>query len=223
MMTDKIYQIAIDGPSGAGKSTVAKRLAKELNIDYIDTGAMYRAVAYKMIKNNIKPEDTDRLNEMLKDTTVDFSKGNVLLDGEIINSVIRTPEVSSMASACSAVPSVREKLVAIQRDLGSIKSVVMDGRDIGTNVFKNAQFKYFITASVEERAERRYRELKLKDPDIKFEDVKKDIEKRDHNDSTRKLNPLVMADDAKEIDSTGLGITEVTELILNNVKEGLCQ
>lgn len=222
-MTNSIYQIAVDGPSGAGKSTVAKHLAKELCIDYIDTGAMYRAVAYKMLQNNITPDDSDALNEMLDNTTVDFSDGNTLLDGDIVNYLIRTPEVTKMASACSAVPAVREKLVALQRELGNRKSVIMDGRDIGTNVFTNAKFKYFITASVDERAERRFREMKLKDPDVQFENVKRDIEKRDLDDSTRKLNPLVKADDAIEIDSTGLGITEVTELILNNIKEGLCQ
>lgn len=222
-MNNSIYQIAVDGPSGAGKSTVAKHLAKELSIDYIDTGAMYRAVAYKMLQHNITPEDSDVLKKMLDNTMVDFSDGNTLLDGEVVNSLIRTPEVTKMASACSAVPEVREKLVALQRELGSRKSVIMDGRDIGTNVFKDAKFKYYITASVDERAERRFREMKLKNPDVKLDDVKRDIEKRDLNDSTRKLNPLVKADDAIEIDSTGLGITEVTELILNNIKEGLCQ
>lgn len=222
-MSDTIFQVAVDGPSGAGKSTVAKRIAKELGIDYIDTGAMYRAVAYKMLKNDIKADDTDALTKMLETTSVDFSEGNTLLDGEVVNSFIRTPDVTKMASDCSAVPAVREKLVALQRELGNKKSVIMDGRDIGTNVFKDAKFKYYITASVDERADRRFRELLLKDPDTKLEKVKKDIENRDHSDSTRKLNPLTKADDAKEIDSTGLGITEVTELILNNIREGLCQ
>jgi len=219
----KIYQIAIDGPSGAGKSTIAKHLAKELGIDYIDSGAMYRAIAYKMLRNNIGIDDIDKLEEMLDDTTVDFSGGAIVLDGKPVNAFIRTPEVTKMASASSALPIVREKLVDLQREMGKQKSVIMDGRDIGTNVFKDAVFKYFITASVEERATRRLRELKLKDEKIEFSDVKKDIEQRDFNDSTRKLNPLTKAGDAKEIDTTGLGITEVTELILNNVKETICQ
>lgn len=222
-MTDKIYQVAIDGPSGAGKSTVAKHIAKELDIDYIDTGAMYRAVAYKMLKNDIGTDEPDKLSEMLENTTVDFSRGETILDGESVNSVIRTADVTKMASACSALPVVREKLVSLQREMGSQKSVIMDGRDIGSNVFKDALFKYYITASVDERAIRRFRELKLKDDTVKLEDVKKDIEQRDLNDSTRALNPLVKADDAKEVDTTGLGITEVTELILNDIKEGLCQ
>ena len=222
-MTDVIYQIAIDGPSGAGKSTVAKHIARELDIDYIDTGAMYRAVAYKMLRNDIDPGDLDALGRMLDETTVDFSGGETLLDGESVSAYIRTPEVTKMASACSAVPAVREKLVALQREMGLRKSVIMDGRDIGTNVFKDALFKYFITASVEERAQRRFRELQLKDDSIKLSDVKNDIEQRDLDDSTRALNPLKKADDAKQVDTTGLGITEVTELILNDIKERLCQ
>lgn len=222
-MTDVIYQIAIDGPSGAGKSTVAKHIARELNIDYIDTGAMYRAVAYKMLKNDIEPDDQSALGKMLDETTVDFSGGETLLDGESVNAYIRTPEVTKMASACSAVPAVREKLVALQREMGLRKSVIMDGRDIGTNVFKDAVFKYYITASVAERAKRRFRELQLKDDSISLSDVKNDIEQRDLNDSTRTLNPLKKADDAKQVDTTGLGIIEVTELILNDIKERLCQ
>lgn len=219
---DKVYQIAIDGPSGAGKSTVAKHIAKELCIDYIDSGAMYRAIAYKMIKSNIDIDD-DGLKTMLDNTEVDFSGGDVILDGESISSMIRTPEVTKMASRCSAVKAVREKLVSLQREMGRKKSVIMDGRDIGTNVFKDTQFKYFLTASVEERATRRFRELQLKDSSTKLSDVKNDIEKRDLDDSTRELNPLSKASDAKEIDTTGLGITEVTELILNDIKERLCQ
>ena len=222
-IADKIYQIAIDGPSGAGKSTVAKHIAKELDIDYIDTGAMYRAVAYKMLQNKIEPTDTEKLKVMLENTTVDFSGGETLLDAETVNAVIRSPEVTKMASACSAVPMVREKLVNLQREMGLKKSVIMDGRDIGSNVFKDAIFKYYITATVDERAQRRYRELKLKDEKTRLEDVKKDIEQRDLDDSTRELNPLMKATDAKEVDTTGLGITEVTELILNDIRERLCQ
>ena len=222
-MSYPVYQVAIDGPSGAGKSTVAKRIARELGIDYIDTGAMYRAIGFKMLNNDVRVDNADKLNELLDQTTVDFTDGQIILDGEPVNAVIRTPEVTKMASVCSAVPAVREKLVSLQREMGQHKSVIMDGRDIGTNVFKDSRFKYFITASVDERATRRYRELKLKDSATKYEDVKKDIEKRDLDDSTRKLNPLAMADDAKEIDTTGLGIIEVTELILNDIKERICQ
>jgi cytidylate kinase len=222
-MALKIYQVAIDGPSGAGKSTVAKRLAEELGIDYIDTGAMYRAIAYKIIKGNIDIENEDSLRSMLDNTSVDFVKGDILLEENIISSKIRTPEVTMMASRCSAIPMVREKLVSLQRNMGLVKSVIMDGRDIGTNVFKDASFKYFITASVDERADRRFKEMVLKDKDIKFEDVKRDIEKRDLNDSTRAINPLTKADDAVEIDTTNMGIEEVTEYILKDIKEKLCQ
>lgn len=222
-MNNSVYQVAVDGPSGAGKSTVAKRLAKELDIDYIDTGAMYRAMALKILQENIDINNMDEVVKMLESTNVDFSHGQIFLDGKSVSSLIRTPEVTKMASACSAIPKVREKLVALQREMGNKKSVIMDGRDIGTNVFKDSKYKYYITATVDERAERRFRELKMKDPNTDLNQVKKDIEKRDFDDSTRKINPLVKASDAKEVDTTGLGITEVTELILNDIKERLCQ
>ena len=151
-----IYRVAIDGPSGAGKSTIAKAVAKELNIDYIDTGAMYRAVGYKMSQEGVAAEDEEAIKKMLEDTDIDFVNGDILLDGVVVNDEIRTPEISMMASACSAVPAVREKLVEIQRAMGRRKSVVMDGRDIGTNVLKDAEYKIYLTASAEERADRRF-------------------------------------------------------------------
>ncbi|MCQ2544865.1 MAG: (d)CMP kinase, partial [Clostridia bacterium] len=141
-----IFRIAIDGPSGAGKSTIAKAVAKKLNIDYIDTGAMYRAVGYKINKLGVPMEEGPALREMLDATDIDFVAGDIILDGEIVNDVIRTPEVSMLASACSALPMVREKLVEIQRGMGTRKSVIMDGRDIGTNVLKDAEYKIFLTA-----------------------------------------------------------------------------
>ena len=214
----EIFRVAIDGPSGAGKSTIAKSVAKKLGIDYIDTGAMYRAVGYKMKQEGIDAGDLSKLEAMLADTDIDFVKGDIILDGQAVNDVIRTSEISQMASKCSAVPIVREKLVDIQRGMGTRKSVIMDGRDIGTNVLKDAEYKFFLTASAEERAERRHKELIEKGEDITFEEVLRDIEQRDHNDMTRKLNPLRKAEDALEVDTTGLDIDEVTELVLKEIR-----
>ena len=184
------YQIAIDGPSGAGKSSVAKKLAAKLNIDYIDTGAMYRAVAYKMLREGIGIEDREALKAMLENIHIDFSRGETILDDEVISEKIRTPEISKLASDASALPEVREKLVSLQRAMGESKSVVMDGRDIGTVVFPKAKYKFFLTATVKERAKRRWLELREKGLDVELDDVEADIIQRDHNDSTRALNPL---------------------------------
>ena len=214
----EVFRIAIDGPSGAGKSTIAKLVAKKLGIDYIDTGAMYRAVGYKMNREGIPFEECDELKAMLDATDIDFVSGDIILDGQIVNTLIRTSEVSQMASKCSALPMVREKLVEIQRNMGSRKSVIMDGRDIGTNVLKDAEYKFFLTASAEERAERRHKELIEKGEEITFEEVLRDIQARDHNDMTRALNPLRKADDALEVDSTGMDIEQVTEAILKEIK-----
>lgn len=215
---DKLFKIAIDGPSGAGKSTIAKAIAARLDIDYIDTGAMYRAVGYKMKEEGISAEDSQRLEAMLADTDIDFVKGDIILDGDIVNHKIRTPEISKMASVCSALPQVREKLVQLQRSMGAKKSVIMDGRDIASNVLPDAQYKFFLTASAEERADRRYKELLEKGQKVTYDEVLSDIKQRDHNDMTRKLNPLRKAPDAKEVDSTGLSIEEVIEHILEEIK-----
>lgn len=215
---EKMIRIAIDGPSGAGKSTIAKAVAKELGIDYIDTGAMYRAVGYKTLTCGIDPQDTESLKKMLDNTEIDFSSGDIILDGETINEKIRTPEISKQASKCSALAEVREKLVQLQRQMGRKKSVVMDGRDIGNNVLTDAEFKFFMTASAEERAQRRYDELAAKGQDVTYEQVLSDIQQRDHSDMTRKLNPLKKAEDAMELDTTGMGIKEVTDYILKEIE-----
>lgn len=214
----EIFRIAIDGPSGAGKSTIAKAVASRLNIDYIDTGAMYRAVGYKMNREAVPFEECDELQAMLDSTDIDFVQGDIILDGEIVNTLIRTPEVSMLASKCSALPMVREKLVEIQRGMGSRKSVIMDGRDIGTNVLKDAEYKIFLTASAEERAKRRYLELQEKGTPQEYDEVLEDIRQRDHNDMTRKLNPLAKADDAIELNTDGLGIEEVIQAVLDMIK-----
>lgn len=209
----EILRIAVDGPSGAGKSTIAKAIAKKLNIDYIDTGAMYRAVGYKMLKEGVALTDLEGLEKMLENTEIDFSEGNIYLDGEIVNDYIRTPEISKQASDCSAIGMVRKKLVDLQQKMGASKSVIMDGRDIGTVVFPDAEFKFFITASAEERARRRYEELIAKGQDVTFEQVLTDLNTRDHNDSTREITPLRKADDAVEVDTTAMNIEEVVNYV----------
>lgn len=214
----EIFRVAIDGPSGAGKSTIAKAVAKQLGIDYIDTGAMYRSVGYKMMRSGIPASDEAAVKAMLADTDIDFRDGDIFLDGRKVNDVIRTSEVAKMASECSVLPDVRAKLVDLQRQMGSRKSVIMDGRDIGTNVLKDAEYKFFLTASAEERAERRYKELAEKGEKISFDEVLRDIKQRDHNDMTRKLNPLRKAEDAVEVDTTGLSIEEVINKVVIQIR-----
>ena len=213
---EDMIRIAVDGPSGAGKSTIAKAVAQRLGIDYIDTGAMYRAIGYKMLKKGINVDDLEGIQRLL-DTT-DFSKGDIILDGQVINDLIRTPEISKQASSCSAVGIVREKLVDLQQKMGGAKSVVMDGRDIGTVVFPDAEYKFFITASPEERAKRRYNELIEKGQKVNYDQVLADITDRDHNDSTREITPLRKAEDAIEVDTTNMTIEEVIEYICKEMK-----
>ena len=206
--------IAIDGPSAAGKSTAAKLLAKELGIDYIDTGAMYRAVALKVMRCGIDTDDEEVLAALLDSMGIDLDGARVLLDGEDVSGLIRTEDVSMQASRISAIPAVRQKLVASQREMGARKSVVMDGRDIGSNVFPGADHKFFITASPEVRAERRYKELAEKGAKVSYEEVLEDVKKRDRDDSHRALNPLVQTEDAILIVTDDLGIEETLILLL---------
>ena len=218
-MEENILRIAIDGPSGAGKSTIAKIVAERMGIDYIDTGAMYRAIGLKMLREGVSQDEdaSDARKEVLERTSIDFVDGVITLDDEPVESLIRTPEVSMAASDFSRFPEVREKLVAIQREIGHKKSVVMDGRDIGTNVFTDAQFKFFLNATPEERAKRRVKELLEKGQDVDYEETLEDIKQRDYNDSHRKLNPLRKADDAVEIDTTDMTIDEVAGTILSKI------
>ena len=208
---EKLLRIAIDGPSGAGKSTVAKRLAKEYQIDYVDTGAMYRAMGLKLIRTNTKCEEGPELMMLLEKTDVDYRDWKVYLDGEDVSEFIRTEEVSKMASDCSAFASVRNKLDSIQKSIGRSRSVVMDGRDICTVVMPHAEFKLYITASAEERARRRYLELKSKGQNPDYDQVLEDINKRDYNDTHRDVNPLRVADDAIVIDTTEMDIDQVVD------------
>lgn len=214
--------IAIDGPAGAGKSTIAKLIAKQLGLVYIDTGAMYRAVGLKAKRNNIACSEQEKIEEMLKNTEVELKNENgataVYLDGENVSTEIRLPEISRMASDISAVPVVRYAMVEMQRSMANKTDTILDGRDIGTFVLPNADVKIFLTASVEERAERRYKELIACGENVKREDVRSDIEKRDYNDSHRALAPLKKADDATEVDTTGMTIDQVCEKIISLVR-----
>lgn len=204
-----LTRIAIDGPGGAGKSTLAKILAREYNIDYVDTGAMYRAVGYKFLNSGTDCKNIEEIKKILDETSIDFSDKHIYLDGVDVSDHIRSPEVSMAASECSKLEPVRNKLVKIQQDMGKSKSLVMDGRDICTNVMPDAEHKFFITASAEERARRRYKEMQEKGISADFDSVLADINKRDYNDTNRKLNPLRAADDAIVLDTTGMSIDEV--------------
>ena len=217
MTTDKIFQIAIDGPSGAGKSTIAKTVAQKLGIDYIDTGAMYRALGLKMLRRRIPMKENADLATMLAEKDIDFSGGRVYLDGEDVSDQIRTPEISKAASDCSAFVSVRRKLVELQQKMAHAKSVIMDGRDIGTVVLKDAPYKYFLTASDTERALRRFRELAAKGEPQTYEEVLEQIRQRDYNDTHRAVTPLRKAEDAVEIDSTAMSIEEVVDYICDQI------
>ena len=211
--------IAIDGPAGAGKSTIAKIIAKSLGIIYLDTGAMYRAVALKAINEGIDTRDSSKLAEMVRNIDIKVyhidGEQRIMLDSVDVSDSIRTPEVSIGASNVAAVPEVRLKMVELQRSISKEFSVVMDGRDIGTYVLPHADLKVFLTASLEERAKRRYSELCEKNTTkICFDEVLRDIEYRDRNDSSRSFAPLAKADDAVEIDTTTMSVEEVAEKII---------
>ncbi|MBQ1690821.1 MAG: (d)CMP kinase [Firmicutes bacterium] len=211
------FRIAIDGPSGAGKSTVAKLVASRLGIEYVDTGAMYRAIGLKMLRLGLEMEENDELQKMLDETDVDFEKERIYLDGEDVSDLIRTQEISKAASDCSAFRIVREKLVELQRAMGDRKSIIMDGRDIGTVVLKDSKQKFYLTATAEERAMRRYLELREKGTSEGYEQVLEDVIKRDYNDSHRDVSPLRQAEDAVLIDSTNMTIDEVVNFIIDSV------
>ncbi len=217
------FNVAIDGPAGAGKSTIAKRVAKENNFIYVDTGAMYRAIGLYIVRQGIDIHDKEAVEKAAPDAKVSLTYENgeqvVVLNGENVNGLIRTEEVSQAASVTSAYPVVRELLFEMQQTLAKENDVVMDGRDIGTVVLPNAQAKIYLTASVEERARRRFEEYKNKGMDVDIEELKKEIAQRDHQDMTREIAPLKQADDAVLVDSSDMNIEEVTKAIMDIIKE----
>ena len=218
------YQIAIDGPAGAGKSTIAKEIARRLGFIYVDTGAMYRAMALYLLKKEIPTDDPEKIRAASQkaDITIAYKDGlqQVLLDGENVTAFLRTEEVGNMASVSSANPDVRKKLVELQQELDSRENVVMDGRDIGTCVLPNANVKIYLTATTACRAKRRYDELTAKGETCDLAVIEADIAKRDHQDMTREHSPLRQAEDAVLLDSSDLTISEVVERILELVKIG---
>ncbi len=213
------YNIAIDGPAGAGKSTVAKRIARELNYIYVDTGAMYRAMALYLIHNQVDSRDQAAIAEACRyaDISIEYQDGEqvVLLNGENVNAYLRTEEVGNMASVSSAVPEVRLKLVELQRRLAAKADVVMDGRDIGTYVLPDADVKIYLTASSRTRAERRFLELKEKGGNRSLDEIEQDIVERDRRDMSREFAPLRQAEDAVLVDSSDMTADEVVERIIS--------
>lgn len=216
------YSIAIDGPAGAGKSTIAKRVAKKKGFIYIDTGAMYRAMALYLIRNKVNSNEMKQISDMCKnaDITITYEEGEQLvwLNSENVTGQIRTEEVGNMASVSSANPDVRGKLVELQQKLAAAASVVMDGRDIGTCVLPNADVKVYLTADSQVRAQRRFDELSMKGESCDLEEIKKDIIERDHRDMTRETSPLKQAEDAVLVDSSYMTIDEVVDRIVQLCK-----
>lgn len=216
------YNVAIDGPAGAGKSTIAKLVAKEKGYIYVDTGAMYRALAVHFLNRKVSPEDTDAIIAACRDAEVSirYESGvqQVYLNGENVTSMLRTEEVGNMASKTSAVPQVRAKLLELQRTLAEENNVIMDGRDIGTNILPHADVKIFLTASVETRAKRRFDELTEKGVACDLTQIAKDIEERDARDMNRETAPLKKADDAILVDSSHMTIPEVVAEICRHCK-----
>jgi cytidylate kinase len=213
--------IAIDGPAGAGKSTIAKKIAKELGIMYINTGLMYRAVTLKAIEENISPENIEALSMLVDKMDMYFENDDLIVDGINITPILTTSQVNKQVASYASISELRERLVILQRNLASKFDIIMDGRDIGTVVLKNAAFKFYLTATPEERATRRYRELLDKGADCSYEEILKDIIERDYIDMNRSVNPLTKAEDAVEIDTTSLNIDEIVKTILNYIKKDL--
>ena len=222
----KTIQIAIDGPASSGKSTVAKIIAKDFGYTYLDTGAMYRAATYIALNNQVSPEDSSRLLELLEQYPISFGRAEngdqLVFVGDVdVTDPIRENEVTNAVSAFAAIPTVREKLVALQQEIARQGGIVMDGRDIGTVVLPQAELKIFLVASVDERAERRYKENLSKGIETDLETLKEEIAARDYKDSHRETSPLKQAEDAIYLDTTGLSILEVVEKIKSEAQKHL--
>lgn len=213
------FNIAIDGPAGAGKSSAAKRAAKELGFIYVDTGAMYRTIALYLLQNSVDIEDEDALKAALDriDVRIAYEDDvqHMYLNGEDVSDLIRTPEVSDQASKSSARPAVRKKLLDLQRELAASSDVLMDGRDIGTAILPDADLKIYLTASVQERAKRRYEELTGKGVPCEPDEIRKEIEERDSRDMNREISPLVKAPDAVLLDTSDMNLDEVVQAIVD--------
>ncbi|MEG0774806.1 (d)CMP kinase [Clostridium sp.] len=205
--------IAIDGPAGAGKSTIAKILGEKYKLMYINTGAMYRAVALYAMNEGIKPDEIKSICDLVNSLEMHFDKDNLIVNAEDITNEITMPLISNNVSNYAAIPEVRAKLVEMQRNIAKKYSVIMDGRDIGTVVLKDANLKFFLTASAEERAKRRYEELDKRGIEVNYNNILEDIIKRDYIDTHREADPLVKAEDAIEVDSSNLDIYGVVDLI----------
>ena len=226
-MTPKKIIIAIDGVSSSGKSTAAKDVARELGYTYIDSGAMYRAITLYCIRENLIHQglvDEKTLKDRIPDIRIEFvfneltSRSDTYLNGEKVEDEIRNPDVAALVSPVSKIGFVREAMVTMQRELGQEKGIVMDGRDIGTVVFPDAEVKIFLTASPEVRAKRRYKELKIKGLDVNYDDILSNLQERDRIDSTREISPLRKADDAIELDNSGMTLEEQKAFILEQVE-----
>lgn len=219
------FNIAIDGPAGAGKSTIARAAARRLGFVYVDTGAMYRAIALYLLRNNVDASDAEKVENMLNDVNIRivYSDGEqqILLNSENVTHLLRDENVGNMASKSSALSCVRNKLLQLQRDLAKENDVIMDGRDIGTHVLPNADVKIYLTASVEERAKRRYLELKEKGETPDLEKIKQDIHSRDSMDMNREIAPLKKASDAFVVDSSSMTIEQVMDCIVDAFQESL--
>ena len=226
MMNERIYSIAIDGPSGAGKSTLAKAVAAERNILYVDTGAIYRTIGYYVFQKGIDPHDSEQVIAVLPEIHVDmvYSEDglqHMLLNGEDVTDEIRLPQISLYASAVSAIPEVRGFLLEMQRELARTRSVIMDGRDIGTVVLPDADVKIYLTADVEKRALRRLKELEQRGTPRPYEEVLEEMQARDWADSHREIAPLREAEDAIRVDTSDLNFEESKEALLSVIRERL--
>ena len=217
------FNIAVDGPAGAGKSTIAKRAAQELSFIYVDTGAMYRAIALYFLRHHVCVEHSEEVEKACDQIQIEIRYENqeqqVFLNGENVTAFLRTEEVGNMASVSSAKPAVRAKLLDLQREIAQKEDVLMDGRDIASNVLPGAELKIYLTASVETRAERRYRDLQEKGVEKPLSEIKKEIEERDHRDMTRAIAPLKQAEDAVYLDTSHMNIDEVVEAIRKLYRE----